>query len=50
MSAVRCAVLTLSVLALAAPAGAAVQPWDQKKVAELGEQLETTTSELWNTL
>lgn len=54
MSAVRCAVLAhavpaVLVLALAAPAGAAVQPWDQKKVTELGEQLETTTSELWNT-
>jgi len=49
MFAVRCAAFAISVLALAAPAGAAVQPWDQKKVTELGEQLETTTAELWNT-
>lgn len=54
MSAVRCAVLARAVLAiwvlaLAAPADAAVQEWDQKKVTGLAEQLETATSELWNT-
>ncbi|MCL4684750.1 hypothetical protein KJ059_08360 [Myxococcota bacterium] len=49
MFAVRCAVLAVSIFALAAPANATVQPWDQKKVTELGEQLETTTRELWET-
>jgi predicted dehydrogenase len=49
MSAVRCVVLAVSVLALAAPALAEVQPWDQKKVTALGEQLETATRELWDT-
>ena len=49
MSAVRRAALALSLVALAAPADAEVQPWDQAKVTELGKQLETTTDELWNT-
>lgn len=49
MSTVRCAVLAVSFLALAIPSGAAEPtPWDQAKVTALGEQLETTTNELWN--
>lgn len=50
MSAVRCALVAVSILALAAPAGAApAQAWDQEKVTELGKQLETATGELWTT-
>lgn len=55
----RCAVVAVSILALAAPAGAqpadpaqpraAAQAWDQAKVTELAQQLETATGELWNT-
>jgi len=50
MSAVRCAVLAVSMLALAAPAGAAPQQaWDQAKVTALGKQLEAKTQDLWDT-
>lgn len=45
---VRCAVVAVSILALAAPASA-VEPWDQEKVTELGKQLETATNDLWQT-
>ena len=49
MPAVRSAVVAVSLLALAAPASAApAQAWDQAKVTELGQQLETATSELWD--
>jgi len=50
MTAVRRAVLAVSLLALAAPAGAAPQQaWDQAKVTELGKQLEAATADLWST-
>ena len=50
MSAVQCALVALATLALAAPVeAAAVQPWDQAKVTELGQQLEATTKELSDT-
>jgi hypothetical protein len=52
MSVLRCALFAVfagSTLALAPPVGAAVQPWDQAKVTELGKQLETATDELWQT-
>ncbi len=49
MSVLRCAVLAVSTLALATPAAAAVETWDQAKVTELGKQLETSTNELWQT-
>jgi hypothetical protein len=50
MSAARCALAVVSILALAAPAGAApAQAWDQAKVTELAQQLEQATDELWNT-
>lgn len=50
MTAVRCAVLAVSLLALAPPAGAQPQQaWDQAKVTELGKQLAAATDELWNT-
>jgi len=50
MTALRSAVLAVSLLALAAPAGAAPQQaWDQAKVTELGKQLAVATDDLWNT-
>jgi hypothetical protein len=50
MTALRRAALAVSLLALAAPAGAApAQAWDQAKVTELGKQLETATDDLWQT-
>lgn len=50
MPAVRCAVLAVSILALAAPAVAAPQQaWDQAKVTALGKQLEAATQDLWDT-
>lgn len=47
---VRCALVAVSILALAAPAHAApAQAWDQAKVTELGTQLATATDDLWQT-
>lgn len=45
--AVRSAVVAVSLLALASSAPAELQKWDQAKVTELAKQLETATSELW---
>jgi hypothetical protein len=44
------AAVAVLVLASAAPAGAApAQAWDQARVTELAAQLETATTDLWNT-